>query len=404
MASKIESAVGPQRICTMKRQTLGITCMAWNKDCSMIALCPNTSDVHIYETNGSKICKKWGTKPAYILTDHTETVSSIDWSAATDFLVTCSHDRNAYVWSFDPKENKWNPSLVILRINRAATMCRWSPLGNKFAVASSAKFVPVCHYEAKHKWWVSKPTKKHKSTVLSVAWCPNNKFILTGSTDYRCRIISAFKKEIDNADDPYGFGDVFPKQHEFGEILAEFPIAKAWVHDVAWSPSAFRLAFIGHGSTIHFVQITADGDPEVKSIRHNGLPYATIEFLSNKCVVAAGFDYNPHIYMASDGLGAEPTWSFKTKVDKEEKKQTKKKNKFEKSFGIFEAATTRGETKSSGPIVTTLHTNTIIQIVPFPNEEGCSKTFATAGIDGNIHFWDLKKAGVDPKDIEDEED
>jgi hypothetical protein len=36
-------------------------------------------------------------------------------------LVTCSEDRNAYVWTIDAKTGNWKPTLVILRINRAAT-------------------------------------------------------------------------------------------------------------------------------------------------------------------------------------------------------------------------------------------------------------------------------------------
>lgn len=47
----------------------------------------------------------------------------------------------------------------------------------------------------------------------------------------------------DREDD--GFGEVFPKQHKFGEVLAEFDQAKAWVHSVAWSPAGFRIAFAG---------------------------------------------------------------------------------------------------------------------------------------------------------------
>lgn len=36
-------------------------------------------------------------------------------------------DRNAYVWTFS--DGKWKPTLVILRINRAATFVKWSPQG-----------------------------------------------------------------------------------------------------------------------------------------------------------------------------------------------------------------------------------------------------------------------------------
>ena len=48
-------------------------------------------------------------------------------------------------------------------------------IGNKFAVTSSAKVVPVCHYEQGNDWWVSKTIKKHKSTVLALDWHRNNK-------------------------------------------------------------------------------------------------------------------------------------------------------------------------------------------------------------------------------------
>jgi actin related protein 2/3 complex, subunit 1A/1B len=126
-------------------------------------------------------------------------VSGIDWCPSTNLIVTCGHDRNAYVWKYEEKADVWKPTLVILRINRAATGVKWSPAGNKFAVTSGAKCVPVCHYEQANDWWISKMIKKHKSTVLSLAWCCNNKFVVTGGCDYKCRIFSAYMAGIDPA-------------------------------------------------------------------------------------------------------------------------------------------------------------------------------------------------------------
>jgi actin related protein 2/3 complex subunit 1A/1B len=77
-------------------------------------------------------------------------------------------DRNAYVWTQQSVSNglRWKPTLVILRINRAATCVRWSPLENKFAVGSGARLVSVCYFEKDNDWWVSKHIKKpFKSTV-----------------------------------------------------------------------------------------------------------------------------------------------------------------------------------------------------------------------------------------------
>ena len=62
----------------------------------------------------------------------------------------------------------WKPSLVILRINRAATVVKWSPKGelvnllvavlnrqqteNKFAVGSGARCVSICYFEKENDW------------------------------------------------------------------------------------------------------------------------------------------------------------------------------------------------------------------------------------------------------------
>jgi actin related protein 2/3 complex subunit 1A/1B len=97
---------------------------------------------------------------AHVLTEHDLLISAVDWSPVHNKIVTCSHDRNAFVWTYKavppPKgaaptaqpEVKWSPSLTVLRIDRAALDVKWSPDGKKFAVASGAKCVPVCHYEA----------------------------------------------------------------------------------------------------------------------------------------------------------------------------------------------------------------------------------------------------------------
>ena len=76
----------------------------------------------------------------------------------------------------------WKPTLVLLRINRAATYVKWSPREDKFAVASGARCVlmsalnvianiyltsflrfsaiAVCSFDAENNWWVSKLLKK----------------------------------------------------------------------------------------------------------------------------------------------------------------------------------------------------------------------------------------------------
>ena len=90
-----------------------------------------------------------------------------------------------YVWNLEGSE--WVPTLVILRLNRAALCVQWSPKGsakcptllllityvihiilkflrfalsilpleNKFAVGSGAKTVCICYYEQENNWYGS---------------------------------------------------------------------------------------------------------------------------------------------------------------------------------------------------------------------------------------------------------
>lgn len=121
--------------------------------------------MEVYERSGSE----W--KCLDTLNQHDLRVMGIDWAPNTNRIVTCAADRNAYVWSQD-KDLKWKPTLVLLRINRAATCVKWSPNENKFAVGSGARLISVCYFESENDWWVSKHIKKPiRSTVVLTYFC-----------------------------------------------------------------------------------------------------------------------------------------------------------------------------------------------------------------------------------------
>ncbi|KDO16771.1 hypothetical protein SPRG_17722, partial [Saprolegnia parasitica CBS 223.65] len=109
-----------------------ITCHAWNQDKSKVAICPNTNEIWIYSNCHAPDVAQW--RKEAILTEHDMVVSGLDWSPVHDMIVSCSHDRSAFVWNYNPSERKWKPSLVVLRITRAAINVKWSPDGKKFAV------------------------------------------------------------------------------------------------------------------------------------------------------------------------------------------------------------------------------------------------------------------------------
>lgn len=150
---------------------------------------------------------------------HDKLITSIDWAPNSNRIVTASQDRNAYVWSLSPDPLTgnlvWKPTLVLLRINRAATFVRWSPNEDKFAVASGARYVSsslrddvisssiyraiaICSFDPENNWWVARQLKKPiRSTVLSVDWHPNNVLLAAGSADMKARVFSAYIKDVD---------------------------------------------------------------------------------------------------------------------------------------------------------------------------------------------------------------
>lgn len=128
-----------------------------------LATCANNNDVLIYNKSqdgwdlsatlsevSSNTCYRSRTTPTPTrltscscidlpVLQHDKLITAISWAPRTNRIVTCSQDRNAYVWTREPS-GEWKPALVLLRINRAATCVKWSPNEDKFAVGSGARY------------------------------------------------------------------------------------------------------------------------------------------------------------------------------------------------------------------------------------------------------------------------
>jgi len=195
--------------------------------------------------------------------------------------------------------SRWKPTLVILRLQRAATFVQWSPKEDKFAVASGAKLACICYFEDENDWWVSKHIKKHRSTVLSVKWHPNNVLVATGSSDGYARVFSAWTKGVDKRGTPCPIPDPEKKSENFGDCLLEFDNG-SWVKDVAWSPSGNLLAFVAQDSSISVADVTL-GQVAPAVCKLPSLPLARINFTSEATVIGAGYDCEPYVFQVSSG-------------------------------------------------------------------------------------------------------
>ncbi|KAG8917590.1 hypothetical protein FRC03_011039 [Tulasnella sp. 419] len=268
-----------------------VTAHAFSPDRNSVAVCLNTNEATIYTRAPGNT---W--KPTETLSEHDKLITSIDWAPNTNRIVTCSQDRNAYVWSQvpDPQTGAiiWKPTLVLLRINRAATYVRWSPKEDKFAVASGARAIAVCSFDADNDWWVSKLLKKPiRSTVLAIDWHPNNVLLAAGSADFKARVFSAYVKDVDKKPAPSVWGEKLP----FNTVCGEYGSPSGgWVHSVGFSPSGDVLAFASHDSTINIVY--PGPTPTIASVRTSSLPYVTLTWVSEESVVAAGHDCQPVLF------------------------------------------------------------------------------------------------------------
>ena len=126
------------------KRPLAISCHAWNKDGTLLAFSPMNHEIHIVRYSEGSL------SPVEVLQAHDQKVTGIDWAPNSDRIVSCSEDRNAYVWTRE--SDGWKPTLVLLQFQRSATYVKWSNSEKKFAVASGAKCVAVCYYEEEHNW------------------------------------------------------------------------------------------------------------------------------------------------------------------------------------------------------------------------------------------------------------
>jgi len=350
------------------RAGAAITCHVWNGDHTKVALCPNNNEIHIYGQQGGEWVKE------HVLAEHDQVITGIDWAPKTNRIVTSSHDRNAYVWSF--QGGVWKPTLVILRIPRAATSVKWSPLENKFAVSSSAKCVAVCFFDKDNDWWVSRHIKKHKSTVLSIDWHPNNQLLLTGSSDFKARIFAAYIKGVDDKPAATPFGD----KQNFGDMLAEYLVG-SWVHSVRWSPSGNRFAFVAHDSTVSFVDLSGGGPGNIQTVRLAFLPLSDIIFTNENTAVACGHDCSPLVLACTSNQ-----WAFSNLIQMKKDPVEQKTGGTKQAFELFKNKVEVGA-NTNVQTLSTLHQNCITCIAPFELKGKDVSKFSTSALDGKLVMW-----------------
>jgi len=306
-------------------------------------------------------------------------VTGVDIAPNSGMIVTCSQDRNAYVW--EPSPTGWKPTLVLLRINRAATFVRWSPSEKKFAVGSGARLIAVCYFEEENDWWVSKHLKKPiRSTVTTVAWHPNSVLLAAGSTDSHARVFSGFIKGVDARPEASVWGERLPFNTVCGEYLND---SAGWVHAVSFSPSGDALAFASHDSS---VTVVYPGGPEqppraMISISTQMLPFTSLIWTAESEIVAAGYDCEAVRFRGGDG-----GWEFAGSVEKKAGRPGMGAAREESALHMFRQMDLKGKVKDDTQLSTT-HQNTVNTVRVYEGAPDRVTKFSTSGVDGRVVVW-----------------
>ncbi|KAI8461682.1 WD40-repeat-containing domain protein [Phakopsora pachyrhizi] len=386
-----------------------ITAHSFSLDRSLLAVCENSNEAKIYRKGSGS---SWNLTDT--LNEHDKVITSIDWAPHSNRIVTASQDRNAYVWQYGPDplnpdgSHVWQPTLVLLRINRSATFVRWSPDEAKFAVGSGARAIAVCQYDAESNWWVAKHLKKPlRSTVLSVAWHPNSVLLAAGSADATCRVLSAYIKGVDSKPEPTVWGERIP----FNTICGDFSSpAGGWVHDVSFSPSGDALAFVSHDSTVTIVYPSAPDAPPsaVHVIKLPSLPLVSLTFCGEDTFVAAGHDCQPLVFQGDSNRG----WKLVKTLEEFKGVGSPQQQRTPSggigrlnndAFNLFRSADSRGVMTAAGEGgsnggsragLETVHSNTITSVRKFAGADGSISHISTSGSDGKVVIWDISAGGV----------
>ncbi|KAI9809823.1 MAG: hypothetical protein M1825_000256 [Sarcosagium campestre] len=312
------------------------------------------------------------------LRGHDKTVTGVDIAPSTGRIVTCSQDRNAYVW--EPSPTGWKPTLVLLRINRAGTYVRWSPSEKKFAVGSGARVIAICYFEEDNDWWVSKHIKKPiRSTITTVSWHPNSVLLAAGSTDSHARVFSGFVKGVDERPEPSVWGERLP----FGTVCGEYLNNSAgWITGTAFSPSGDALAFTARDSSITVVYPGGAEQPPkaVVSISTQLLPFMSLIWNGESEIIAAGHDCEAYRLQ-----GSEQGWAIVGSLESKGRPGISHVQD-DSALNMFRQMDLKGKVKDDTQLKT-VHQNTIGTVRAYQESGGRVSKFSTSGVDGRIVIW-----------------
>lgn len=269
----------------------GISCLCFNKDFTKVALSKKDNLIYIYEIKDLKNSETW--RLVYTLKAHVGFVSDIDWNANSNDILTVSHDKTAYIWTFTA--GKWESSALYSNVKLGYVCCKWNDRGDKFCTGTSGKNLLIGYFNTENNWWMAMPiSKAHKSTVTTCMIDPTSLLVLSGSTDFRVFMHSCY---IEKVDEPHLTEQTRQMISPFGTLIYEFK-ANTWVNEVKWNSTGTLGYAACQNSTITVIN-WMEQSHEVVNETHS--PAYKIIPKGEDAFYVICYDRNIYLYQKKDG-------------------------------------------------------------------------------------------------------
>jgi actin related protein 2/3 complex subunit 1A/1B len=341
-----------------------------------LAFSPNNHRIYIANVAAGD-CTKWAV-PQALPAQHVQPVSGIDWHHETNRIVSCSHDRTVFVWTYDAATDAWVPAAALMeQITRGCTGCAWTADGKAFLVASALETVAVSSWDKNNNIWGSRFFSAHPgSSVTAIAAHPYAPVAATASTSGSVRLFCVKRSKPAAG------------QKAFGDMLGELAVG-SFVHSLSWSPDGAALCVASHDSSVTVWSGPA-ADPEdpntpefaawtAQRVTLPSLPFTAIAFISPTAIVAGGYDFLPVLLERKGAAWGVTREGRQIKVQKEMTEQEKARAKFTNMALMGQAEAVE--------LPQTRHTNTITVVLPVPAGACGGAEFATASLDGRVELW-----------------
>lgn len=209
-------------------------------------------------------------------------------------------------------------------------------------------------------------------------WHPSTPVVATACTDFKCRIFSAYLKNVDGKAVSTPWGD----NPKFGTLFYEVE-SPGWVRNVAFSPAGDTLAFCSHNATVSFVDVVSGTAPQV--VRLSDLPLTNLIFLPDGSMVGIGHCVDPLLF-ARTASG----WAVAGKLAGKVADKAAGGGAFANARNMFQTQSAQGQStkdrdadKSTSP-----HQNQVCGMQLFNHSFGAQAAeFTTTALDGKIVFW-----------------